>query len=66
MVVSIIAILFVGFVLILALCAKSILYVNERESSILDELKKFDENIKVIEQITEISEYSIGSEHIYK
>ncbi|WP_152975611.1 hypothetical protein [Lacinutrix himadriensis] len=52
-------------ILILAFFIKKDLYTNEHEADISNELDTFDTNFKAIQEI-EITDYQLGSGHLYK
>lgn len=60
------AIIFVLIVCVLCVFAKKTLYVNEHEKSIENELNSFKDNIKEIDHLHKLSDYKIGSDHLYK
>lgn len=66
MIVTVLTLIFVFIVLILGLAAKRVLYANEHEASIQNELNTFENNFKNIESINIEADYKIGSDHIYK
>lgn len=66
MVECIIIALFVLTVCLLSLRAKRFLYIDEHVASIGNELETFNKNFKSIEEIDEISDFKIGSSHLYE
>ncbi|MFD2541677.1 hypothetical protein ACFSSB_05035 [Lacinutrix gracilariae] len=65
MVTSILTALFVVFILVLGINLKKTLYVNEHEASILKALDTFDKNIKEIDEISKIPNYTLTKDHLY-
>lgn len=58
--------IFLIIVLVIGILSKKILYSNEHELSIENELNTFKDNYKVIESIDKASDFKLGSTHIYK
>lgn len=49
----------------MVIIGKRHLYVHEHEASIRKEIKKFDETIKSIDEITTKSDFTISKDHLY-
>jgi hypothetical protein len=66
MIESIFPLIFVIIVFVLGILAKRILYVDEHEASILNELNTFDDNFQAMENLDKESDYKLGSNHLYQ
>lgn len=60
------ATIFVIIVFIIGILSKKVLYVNEHELSIENELKIFRDNFKTIDDIDKVSDFKLGNKHLYK
>lgn len=58
--------IFITIFLVIGICAKSILYVDEHVRSIENELTIFDTNFSEIENIDKVSDFKLGSGHLYE
>jgi hypothetical protein len=63
---ELVTIVIVLAVFIIAIKAKKFLYAHEHDASIRKELKTFDNNVKAINDLEKVSDYELGSNHLYK
>ena len=63
---SIFTLIYIVAFLFFAFRFKSILYVDEHNLSIQNGLNTFDENFKKIERIEDVSDFELGSGHLYE
>lgn len=63
---SILTMIFCITMIIIAFRVKSILYVDEHNQSIQNELNTFNDNFEKLNQIEELSNFNIGSGHLYE
>lgn len=58
--------IFVMIILIMGFLTKDVLYANQHELSIENELNTFDDNYRVIEAIDKAPDFKLGQGHLYQ